>query len=177
MFAPFHPKKNQMGTTEHPQQAQLWLFAVCGTVTGCSCAWWKIFKKSRRAGEAGQSLSHLHISFLPKTCVWLQKHSAALCSEPSRSAAAGHLRLYCSPAVTLECPCQLSVINAAGILQGSISTLHTALNALRKIQRKCKAMFLHGSTLGSANSGKRGDTHFRYSELPSGNPSFTLLTV
>lgn len=34
MFAPFHPKEKKMGTTEHPQQAQLWLFAMCGTGIG-----------------------------------------------------------------------------------------------------------------------------------------------
>lgn len=173
-FAPSHPKKNQMGPTD-PQQAQWWLFAICGTVIGCSCAWWKIFEKSKKAGEAGWSLFHLCIGFFPLRHVWLQKRCAAPCPEPSCSAAAGHPRLYHSP-VTPAQACQLNVINAAGILRGSISTLHTAVNALKKIQRKCKAMSLHGSTLGSANSVERRGAD-RYSELPSGNPSFTLLTV
>lgn len=91
-------------------------------------------------------------------------------------------RLYRSPALTPAHACQLSIINAVGVLRGSISTLHTALNALKKIQRKCKVLPLHGSTLSSANSVERGGTprcqfraHFRFSELPSGNPSFTLL--
>lgn len=121
--------------------------------------------------------------FCPR-CVWLQKCCTALCPEPSCSAAAGYRHLYHSPAVTPAHTCQLSVISAVGILRGSISTLHTALNTLKKIQRKCKAMSLHSSISGSANSVERRGAHsywfrvhFRYSELPSGNPSFTLLTV
>lgn len=155
-FAPFHRKKNLTGTTEHPQQAQWWLFAICGTVVACSCAWQKIFEESRRLSEAGWSLSRLHIFFLSKISVWLQKR----CSMTwPRSAAAGHPRLYHSPAVTLAHACQLGATNAAGILRGLISTLHTALDALQKIQRKCKATSLHGSTLSSANSVEKGEAY------------------
>lgn len=181
MFAAFHRKKNWTGTTEHPERAQWWLFAICSTVIACSCAWQKIFEKSRRLGEAGWSPSRLQMVFLSKISVWLQKS----CSVTwPRSAGAGRSRLYHSPAVTLAHTCQLRVINAAGILWGLISTLHTALNALQKIQRKCKAMCLHGSTLSSANSMEKGGAYrywFRvpcgFSELPSGNPSLAILTV
>lgn len=42
-------------------------------------------------------------------------------------------------------------------LWGSITTLHTALNTLKKTQRKCKALSLHGWTWGSANFVERGE--------------------
>lgn len=94
-----------------------------------------------------------NIIFLLKTCIWLQKCCAAPCPKLSLSAPAGHPFLYHGPAVTPAYACQLGRINAVGILQGSISSL--ALNILKKIQRKCKARSLHGSTL---DFGNRGDT-------------------
>lgn len=100
----------------------------------------KDLQEKQGAGEAGVSLSHLLINILPKACVDLQTCCAALCPEPSHSATAGHPQLYHGPAVTPAHARQLSVTIAAGILGGLISTLHTALKALKKIPRKCKAM-------------------------------------
>lgn len=127
MFAPFHPKEKKNG--------DYWASSASSTVAICY-----VWHRHWRAGEAGRSLSHLRISILPKTCIWLQKRCTALCPEPSRSAAAGHPCPHRSPAASPAHASQLRVINAAGILRGSISTLRTALNTFKKIQRKCKAM-------------------------------------
>lgn len=138
-FVPFNPKKDKMGTTWASSASKLidvYLPYVAQSFR-YPCAWWNILRKSR-AGVA--AWSPFACQMLCPRCV-LGCRPVAPCHGPAHRA--WHRWLCCSPSLPLAHVHQLGAVNAMETLWGSISTLHATLNALKKIQRKCKAVSLH----------------------------------